>query len=84
MKHVLYKCAWNYKDIKTYLGIGTTKAYELIAKCRKDYNGTIRDMPQYIKRDSFLAMLGTSAERELELLKKGGNTYEKTLQKGKV
>lgn len=82
MKSLLYKCAWNYKDIKNYLGVGTTKAYELIAKCRKEYNGTIKELPNCIKRDSFLAMLGTSAEREISLIERRNNVEK--IQKRKV
>lgn len=85
MKCALYKPAWNYKDIKNYLGVGTTKAYELMAKCRKHYNGSIKELPSYIKRDSFLAMLGTCVEREIEILKEGGKaSSEKTISKRKV
>ena len=79
------KSAWNYKDIKTYLGIGTTKAYELMAVCRKKYNGTIKELPNCVKRDSFLAMLGTNAIHELEIIREGGKrSYEKVIQERKV
>ncbi len=64
---LLIKPNWNYKEIKSYFGVGTTKSYELIAEARKR-GGGIKDMPNCVKRDVLLAMFGTTAEREVSLL----------------
>ena len=67
-RSLLLKPHWNYKEIMSYCDVKTTKAYEIMAICRKRYGGTIKDLPQYVKRDSVLAFLGTTAEREIEII----------------
>ena len=61
---LLDKPIWNYKDIKKYLGVGTTKAYKIMSICRKKYGGTIIEEPSYVARDSVLAYCHTTLARE--------------------
>ena len=67
-KTLLLKPNWNYKAVMSYCDCGTTKAYEIMAHCRKEYGGTIRHLPNCVRRDSVLAFLGTTIERELEII----------------
>lgn len=52
----------------SYLGIKKTKAYEIMDKVKRFYNGSVPDFKGYVKRDSVLNYLGTSIERELYVL----------------
>ena len=68
-----------------FLDCKKSKAYEVIAIVKKKYNGNSNFGTGYVKRDSVLAFLDTSIERECyiaEQVKKGGN--DETLRKGKV
>ena len=62
---LLEKPVWNYRDVRNYLGIGKTKAYEYMRIAREKYNGAVIGNTQQIKRDSLLLAIGTTIEREL-------------------
>ena len=83
MSKLLFKPLWNYKDVMEYICCGKTKAYELMNECRKHWYGGVKELPSFVKRDSFLAMIGTTADREI-LLRKEGKPSEETLQKREV
>ena len=51
-----------------YIGCKKSKAYQIINKVKKFYDGAIKDLPSYVKRDSVLVYLGSSLERELYIL----------------
>lgn len=58
----------------SYLGCQKSKAYEVISIVKKHYGGATEFGTGYVKRDSVLAFLDTSIERECyidECLKKG-------------
>lgn len=63
---LLHKPMWNYKDVKDYMHCSNDKAYALIRKARK-HGGEIEINRNCCTRDSFLEMLGTSAEKELRI-----------------
>lgn len=63
-KDLLSKPHWNVSDLMEYVGCKKTKAYEIMKICKKKYGGAIRFERSYITRDSVLAYLGTSIERE--------------------
>lgn len=65
---LLQKPHWSYKDVMQYCGVKTSKAYEIMAVVRKKYNGTIRDFPSHVRRNSVLAFLGTTIEEELKVV----------------
>lgn len=72
---LLNKPNWTCKDLMEYIGCGRTKAFEIMKKVKRFYNGAIPDLNEYVKRDSVLNYLGTSIEHELyinNLMKKGG------------
>ena len=64
---LLLKPHWSAKNISQYVGCGLTKAYEIMAICRKEYGGAIKHEAGYVSRDSVLAYLGTTSKREIEL-----------------
>lgn len=64
---LLLKPHWTAKNISSYTGYGLTKSYEIMAICRQKYNGTLKDLPDCVSRDSVMAFLGTTAKREIDL-----------------
>ena len=83
MNSLLLKPNWTAKNVASYVGCGLTKAYKIMAQCRAKYNGTIKELPNCVKRNSVLALLGTDIDTELNILK-GGKASEKTVSQGKV
>ena len=86
VQNLLVKPHWNYKDVMEYVRCGKTKAYEIMAKVKRFYDGKIPNLSEYVKRDSVLNYLGTTIYHELyinQILEKGGNNYE-TLHERKV
>ena len=65
----MLKPHWNAKEIMAYVDCGKSKAYEIMATCRKYYNGAIAGMSECITRDSVLVYLQTSIEREIYIRK---------------
>ena len=78
----MLKPHWNYQDICIYCECRKSKAYEIIKVVKEKFNGSIRFNPSCVKRDSVLAFLGTSIERELYVknLKERRESNEKTLR----
>lgn len=62
---LLLKPHWNLRDVMDYVGCKKTKAYEIMARCRQRFNGSIPNEPSVITRDSVLNYYKTSVEREL-------------------
>lgn len=60
---------WDYHCISKYVGCGSTKAIEIKNSALRDYDGAIRYLNQCVKVDSVMKVLGTTRERELEILK---------------
>lgn len=80
-QELLTQPAWNYQDIMNYLRCKKSKAYEVMSRCRKYYNGTIPFEKSLVTRDSVLSYLRTSIERELYI---GKEVYEEELQTRKL
>ena len=80
-QELLLTPAWNYQHIMEYLNCHKSKAYEVMKRCKKHYNGTIPFEKSLVKRDSVLCYLRTSIERELYV---GKEVYEEGLQTGKL
>ncbi len=81
---LLTKPHWNYLDICEYVGCKKSKAYQIIETCKKQLNGAIRFNPSCVSRDSVLAYLGTTIERETYIKeclerKEVGNHNEKNV-----
>lgn len=78
---LLFKPVWDYKDIMDWTKVKSkTTAISIKKKAQTKFNGSVPYGSQYVKSDSVLAMFGTSRERELEILKKGG-IDEEAIQK---
>ena len=76
---LLLKPMWTVADVMAYVGCKKTKAYEIMARCKKRFNGSIPNEPSVVTRDSVLNYYGTSIEREFYIKEK----YEE-LQQGKL
>lgn len=63
-KELLGKPVWSYKDVMEYCEVKKSKAYEIIAVCKKELNGAVRFNPHGVRRDSVLKYLDTEIERE--------------------
>ena len=61
---------WDYHCISEYVGCGSTKAIEIKNAAIKNHDGAIRYLNNCVKVDSVMKVLGTTREREIELLKK--------------
>lgn len=68
-KELLTKPYWDYHDISKYCECGTTKAIQLKSQALHDFGGSIRYMSQYVTIDSVLKCIGTTRDREIEVLK---------------
>ena len=52
----------------SYTGFQKSKAYEVMSECKKRYGGGIKGLTGYVTRDSVLAYLNTTIEREMYVL----------------
>lgn len=64
---LLFKPTYDYKDVCQIVGCKTTKAYQVMKICRKQYGGAIKYEPRLITSDSLYLYLGTTREREIGL-----------------
>lgn len=62
---LLLKPMWDIKDVMAYVGCKKTKAYEIMARCKQRFNGSIPNEPSVITRNSVLNYYMTSIEQEL-------------------
>ena len=61
---------WSIKNIKDYLGVkSATTAIKLKKRAISEFNGSVPYGSQFVSRDSFLKMLGTTLENEISKLK---------------
>lgn len=60
---------WDYHCICEYVGCGSTKAIEIKNDAIKNHDGAIRYLSQCVRVDSVMEVLGTTREREIEILK---------------
>jgi len=67
-KELLTKPYWDYHDISRYCNCGTTKAIQLKTQALKEFGGSIRYMSQYVTVDSVMKCIGTTREREIEII----------------
>ena len=81
IKRLLLKPMWSYLDIMEYCGCKKDKAYLYMKIAREKFGGALRYEPSMVSADSVLAIFGTTREREIEILKKGGKKLEEELQK---
>ena len=63
-KELLGKPAWDYKDVMLFTGYKKSKCFEIMKECKEKLNGKVLFNKHCVKRDSVLAWLSTSIERE--------------------
>ena len=69
-KELLSKPVWNYHDISIFFNCGTTKAIQIKNQACKDFAGSIRYMSQYATVESIMQCVGTTRNKEIEILNK--------------
>lgn len=67
-KELLMKPNWTYHDIAEYADCGTTKAIAIKNQALREFGGAIRYMSQCVTVDSVMKCIGTTRERELEIV----------------
>ena len=69
-EELLTKPHWDYHDISEYLGCGVTKAIQIKNQALREFGGSIRYLSQYVTVDSVMNCIGTTREREIEIIRK--------------
>ena len=67
---LLLKPVWTYKDICDYIGCKTTKAIELKKVAITQFGGAVKYLPNCVKRNAVLEMLGTTFDIEVKALER--------------
>jgi len=67
---LLTKPYWDYHDISRYVNCGTTKAIEIKNQALREFGGSIRYLSQFVTVDSVMKCIGTTREREIEIIEK--------------
>ena len=70
---LLQKPIWSYHDICEYVKCKTTKAIELKKIAISKFNGAVKYLPNMVKRNAVLEMLGTTFEEEIKAFRKEQN-----------
>lgn len=76
-KELTLSPAWTYKDVMAYCQVQKSKAFQIMEIVRKQFNGSVLFNPHVVKRDSVLAYMGTSIERERYIIRQLEATDEK-------
>ena len=66
---------WTYHEIMQYFPHANSKTTAIKIKQRaiKEYQGSVSYGTEYVKTDSVLALIGTSREKELSILKRNND-----------
>ncbi len=75
-EQLLTKPHWDYHDIAEYLNCGTTKAIQIKNQALREFGGSIRYLSQHVTIDSVMKCIGTTRDREIEVLNKIKNKQE--------
>jgi len=67
-EELLTKPHWDYNDIAEYLECGSTKAIQIKNQALREFGGSIRYLTHYVTIDSVLKCVGTTRDREIEVL----------------
>ena len=75
-EQLLTKPHWDYHDIAEYLNCGTTKAIQIKNQALREFGGSVRYLSQHVTIDSVMKCIGTTRDREIEVLNKIKNKQE--------
>lgn len=75
-EQLLTKPHWDYHDIAEYLNCGTTKAIQIKNQALREFGGSIRYLSQHVTIDSVMKCIGTTRDREIEVINKIKNKQE--------
>ena len=67
---LLLKPMWTYHDICEYIGCKTTKAIELKKVAITQFGGANKYLPNMVKRNAVLELLGTLFDEEIKALER--------------
>lgn len=62
---LLLKPMWSVTDVMAYVGCKKSKAYQIMARCKQRFNGSIPNEPSVVTRNSVLNYFKTSIEEEI-------------------
>lgn len=65
---LLAKNQWDYHDIMLYADVGATKAIAIKNKAIREHGGGVKYMSHRVTVDSVLECLGTTREKEVEIV----------------
>ena len=68
-KELLAQPYWGYHEIAEYCDCGVTKAIQIKNQALKQFGGSIRYMSQYVTIDSVMQCIGTTRDREIEIIR---------------
>lgn len=60
---------YTYHEVMKMCQVKKSKAFQIMEIVRKQFNGSVLFNPHVVKRDSVLAYMGTSIERERYIIK---------------
>ena len=72
-RELLLKPIWSYKDICEYVGCKTTKAIELKKIAITQFGGAVKYLPNMVKRNAVLELLGTTFDTEIKAIERSEN-----------
>lgn len=64
---ILQKPIWSYRDVMVFAQCKENKAYKLIARAQREFDGSVPYGSGFAKSDSILAIFGTTRLKELEI-----------------
>lgn len=72
-QELIQKPIWSYKDICEYVGCKTTKAIELKKIAITQFGGAVKYLPNMVKRNAVLELLGTTFDTEIKAIERSEN-----------
>ena len=69
-EELLLTPVWSNKHICEYVGCKTTKAIELKKIAITQFGGAVKFLPNMVKRNAVLELLGTSFDNEIKAIRK--------------
>lgn len=68
-KELLLMPTWSCEEVMKYTGFAKSKSFQIMNFCKEKLNGKVMFNDHKVKRDSVLAYLDTSIEREKYIIK---------------
>lgn len=72
-QELIQKPIWSYHEICEYVGCKTTKAIELKKIAITQFGGAVKYLPNMVKRNAVLELLGTTFDTEIKAIERSEN-----------